>query len=687
MSNLIRLTAIASLFLAGLSYAKETTITRVDQLPVLKQEGQHATVSERVTARFTRSHYRQFDLDDAFSEKIFNRYLNVLDFSHNVLLVSDISKFADKTTKLDDELKSGQLDTAYDLYNYAQKRRFERLTYALTLLDKPMTFDGDDAIEVDRSKAPWPTSEEELDKLWFEKVKYDELNLKLAGKEWPEIKDILTKRYQSAIKRLSQAKSEDVFQSFINAFAREIDPHTSYLSPRNTEQFNTEMSLSLEGIGAVLQMEDDYTQINSLVAGGPAAKSKSIAVGDKIVGVGQQDKPMVDVIGWRLDDVVALIKGPKGSKVRLEILPAAKGAKSKTVVLTRERIRLEDRAVKMTLKTMGKKKVGVLDIPGFYVGLTEDVKTQLQKLTKQNVDSIIIDLRTNGGGALTEAVSLSGLFIPSGPVVQVRDNNGKIREDSDTDDIVYYKGPLVVLVDRFSASASEIFAAAMQDYGRALIVGEPTFGKGTVQQHRALNRIYDQMLRPDWPELGSVQYTIQKFYRINGGSTQRKGVTPDIIMPTGIDPVETGESFEDNALPWDSVDKATYTLLGDESRYIPTLKKNYDERIAKDPEFQFIMQDIARYKANKDKRSTISLNYAKREKESSEDDAIRLKRINDRLEREGKSKLKSLEDLPKDYKDADPYLDETVLIAVDLADLEKNDATPATPVETEKKIK
>ncbi|QBH96193.1 carboxy terminal-processing peptidase [Limnobaculum zhutongyuii] len=685
MSNLIRLTAIASLFLAGLSYAKETTITRVDQLPVLKQEGQHATVSERVTSRFTRSHYRQFDLDDAFSEKIFNRYLNVLDFSHNVLLASDIAKFADKKTKLDDELKSGQLDTAYDLYNYAQKRRFERLTYALTLLDKPMTFDGDDSIEVDRSKAPWPTSIEELDKLWYEKVKYDELNLKLAGKEWPEIKDILTKRYQSAIKRLSQAKSEDVFQSFINAFAREIDPHTSYLSPRNTEQFNTEMSLSLEGIGAVLQMEDDYTQINSLVAGGPAAKSKSIAVGDKIVGVGQQDKPMVDVIGWRLDDVVALIKGPKGSKVRLEILPAAKGAKSKTVVLTRERIRLEDRAVKMTLKTVGKKKVGVLDIPGFYVGLTEDVKTQLQKLTKQNVDSIIIDLRTNGGGALTEAVSLSGLFIPSGPVVQVRDNNGKIREDSDTDGIVYYKGPLVVLVDRFSASASEIFAAAMQDYGRALIVGEPTFGKGTVQQHRALNRIYDQMLRPDWPELGSVQYTIQKFYRINGGSTQRKGVTPDIIMPTGIDPVETGESFEDNALPWDSVDKATYSLLGDESRYIPILKKNYDERIAKDPEFQFIMQDIARYKANKDKRATISLNYAKREKESSEDDAIRLKRINDRLEREGKSKLKSLEDLPKDYKEADPYLDETVLIAVDLADLEKNDAAQATATAAVKK--
>ncbi|VFS59014.1 Tail-specific protease precursor [Leminorella grimontii] len=328
----------------------------------------------------------------------------------------------------------------------------------------------------------------------------------------------------------------------------------------------------------------------------------------------------------------------------------------------------------MTLKTVGKKKVGVLDIPGFYVGLTEDVKTQLQKLTHQNVDSIIIDLRGNGGGALTEAVSLSGLFIPSGPVVQVRDNNGKVREDSDTDGIVYYKGPLVVLVDRFSASASEIFAAAMQDYGRALIVGEPTFGKGTVQQHRALNRIYDQMLRPDWPDLGSVQYTIQKFYRINGGSTQRKGVTPDIVMPTGVDPAETGESFEDNALPWDSVAKAAYTMQGNEAQYVPTLIKDHDARIATNPEFQYIMQDLARYKANKDKRGSISLNLAKREKDSAEEDATRLTRINERLTHEGKKKLKSLEDLPKDYKEPDPYLDETVQIALDLASLEKANA-------------
>ena len=314
---------------------------------------------------------------------------------------------------------------------------------------------------------------------------------------------------------------------------------------------------------------------------------------------------MVDVIGWRLDDVVALIKGPKGSKVRLEILPAGKGTKTRTVTLTRERIRLEDRAVKMSVKTVGKEKVGVLDIPGFYVGLTDDVKVQLQKLEKQNVSSVIIDLRSNGGGALTEAVSLSGLFIPAGPIVQVRDNNGKVREDSDTDGQVFYKGPLVVLVDRFSASASEIFAAAMQDYGRALVVGEPTFGKGTVQQYRSLNRIYDQMLRPEWPALGSVQYTIQKFYRVNGGSTQRKGVTPDIIMPTGNEETETGEKFEDNALPWDSIDAATYVKSGDLTAFEPELLKEHNARIAKDPEFQNIMKDIARLRALADTGARI----------------------------------------------------------------------------------
>ncbi|HAI07056.1 MULTISPECIES: carboxy terminal-processing peptidase [Pantoea] len=676
MNTLFKIGLIAGLLLSGPSFGAEN-ITRADQIPQLHEDPQDPTVSERVTSRFTRSHYRQFDLNQDFSAKIFDRYLNMLDYSHNVLLASDVAQFASKKNLVGDELRSGKLDLFYDLYNLAQKRRFERYQYALTVLDRPMNFTGNDTIDIDRAKAPWPKDQSELNALWDAKVKYDQLSLKLAGKDEKEIREVLTKRYNFAIRRLAQSNSEDVFQLAMNAFAHEIDPHTNYLSPRNTEQFNTEMSLSLEGIGAVLQMDDDYTVINSMVAGGPAAKSKAITVGDRIVGVGQPGKPMEDVIGWRLDDVVAKIKGPKGSKVRLEVLPAGKGTKTRTVTLTREKIRLEDRAVKMSVRNVGKQKVGVLDIPGFYVGLTDDVKVQLQKLQKQNVDSVVIDLRTNGGGALTEAVSLSGLFIPSGPVVQVRDNNGRVRQDSDNDGVVYYKGPLVVLVDRFSASASEIFAAAMQDYGRAVIVGEPTFGKGTVQQYRSLNRIYDQMLRPEWPALGSVQYTIQKFYRINGGSTQRKGVTPDLLMPTGVEAAETGEKFEDNALPWDSINAATYVKSGDVKPLVPQLTRQHADRIAQDREFQYIMKDIARFNALKDKRNIVSLNLAQREKENHEDDASRLERINARYQAEGKKPLKNLDELPKDYKEPDPYLDETVKIANDLAQLDKSQ--PDTP--------
>ncbi|HDN2511364.1 TPA: carboxy terminal-processing peptidase [Providencia rettgeri] len=669
MNKLLKVALVVSLATFGSAIANTQAVAPVTaaQLPVLKQSAQHGTVSERVTSRFTRSHYRQFDLDNAFSGKIFDRYLNMLDFGHNVLLQSDVDRYAKDKGKVGQWLEDGKLDAFYDLYNLSQERRFERFKYALARLEQPIDLNATDSIEVDRSKSPWPKDKQELDRLWDQKVRYDWLNLKLSGKDDKEIKEKLTKRYNFALRRLTQAQSEDVFQLIVNSFAREIDPHTSYLSPRNTEQFNSEMSLSLEGIGAVLQQDDENTVINSLVAGGPAAKSKELKVGDKIIGVGQTGKPIVDVVGWRLDDVVALIKGPKGSQVRLEVVSDTKGAKPHIVTIVREQIRLEDRAVKLTIKQQGKDKVAVLDIPGFYVGLTNDVKTQLQNMAKDNVSALIIDLRGNGGGALTEAVSLSGLFIPKGPIVQVRDNNGQVRQDVDDDDVIYYKGPLVVLVDRFSASASEIFAAAMQDYGRALIVGEPTFGKGTVQQHRSLSRVYDQMLKPEWPSLGSVQYTIQKFYRVNGGSTQREGVTPDVVMPTGQDPAETGESFEDNALPWDSIPAANYSKVGDISPDLSAIKTKHLDRISQDREFNYIDEDIARYKVSKESKNLISLNYAERKKEDDEIEATKLKRINERNTKEGKPLLKKLEDLPKDYEAPDPYLDETVKMAVDLS--------------------
>ncbi|MGJ0623142.1 carboxy terminal-processing peptidase [Xenorhabdus bovienii] len=680
MNKLINLAFVLGLSFSGIGYANTANVIgsstingnnapviALSQLPDLKPEQQHSTVSKRIVSRFLRSHYRHFYLDVAFSGKVFDRYLNALDYGHNVFLASDIAQFAEQKGLLGKALENGDLRLPYALFNLMQKRRFERYQYVLSRLEQPVNLDGNDTFETERTKALWSTSVEELNKLWDAKIKSDWINLKLSGKDDKEIKEILTKRYRTHLKRLNQSKSEDVFQIIMMAFAREIDPHTSYLSPSNTEQFNSEMSLSLEGIGAVLQYDDEYIAIRSLVGGGPAAKSNLLKDGDKIIGVGQAGKPIVDVVGWRLEDVVTLIKGPKGSKVRLEIIPSTKGAKNHIVTLTRENIRLEDNAVKMSVKTVGKEKIGVLDIPSFYVGLTNDVKIQLQKLTKQGVSSIVIDLRSNGGGALTEAVSLSGLFISTGPIVQIRDNTGRIKQDSDTDEAIYYKGPLVVLVDGRSASASEIFAAVMQDYGRGLIVGDPTFGKGTVQNHRSLNRIYDQMLKPDWPEIGSVQYTVQKFYRVNGGSTQLKGVTPDILMPTAEEPADIGESQEDNALPWDSIQPASYPFSKVISASVPLLTQLHNQRIANAPEFKYIKQDIAYYKLIKARNGVYSLNYAQREKENKEYESIKLNRINERFKREGKKPLKSLDDLPKDYKGPDPYLDESVQIALDLA--------------------
>ena len=651
----------ASLWLAAASANAVEPKISLSDLPVLAPEAQHTTASKRVTSRLTRSHYKHFDLNDDFSKHIFTRYVEMLDYNKNVFTQADIDSFKDWSTQLDDQLKAGNNQIAFDVYNLSVKRRYERFKYALSLLDNEMTFDGDESIELDRSEEAWPKNEAELNELWRKRVKYDELNLKLTGKEWPEIKETLVKRYNNALKRLSQTHSEDVFQLYINAFARSIDPHTSYLSPRSADQFQTEMNLSLEGIGAVLQMTDDYTVIRSLVAGGPASNSKQLAEGDRIIGVGQDGEDVVDVIGWRLDDVVQLIKGPKGTKVNLQILPEGKDAKAQIITLVRDKIRLEDRAVKSELIEKDGKKIGVLEVPSFYVGLAKDTDKLITELKQKGVQGIIVDLRNNGGGALTEATALSGLFITSGPVVQVRDSYGRVNVNSDTDGKISYDGPMTVLINRYSASASEIFAAAMQDYGRAIILGENSYGKGTVQQHRSLNHIYDLFDN----ELGYVQYTIQKFYRINGGSTQNRGVAPDIAYPTPILPAETGESVEDNALPWDSIDKAKYKELRRNKDLIAKLRTEHKARVAKDLEFHFIDQDIAKYKAEKDD-NTLSLNEQVREQQSKEADESKLSRINQRQKEQGKPAYKSLDDVPKDYQEPDAYLDESVSVMVDM---------------------
>ncbi|MGR5094813.1 carboxy terminal-processing peptidase [Vibrio maritimus] len=651
----------ASLWLAASSaHALEAKYEK-SEIPTLAPEVQHETASKRVTSRFTRSHYKHFTLDDEFSKAIFTRYLEMLDYNRNIFTQADIDKFGAWSTKLDDQLKAGNNQIAFDVYNLSMQKRYDRFAYALSLLDKEMKFDVDEAITLDRSEAAWPKDEAELDELWRKRVKYDALNLKLTGKDWDEIKETLGKRYNNAIKRLTQSHNEDAFQIYMNAFAREVDPHTSYLSPRSAEQFQSEMNLSLEGIGAVLQLTDDYTVIRSLVAGGPASKSKQLGEGDKIIGVGQDGEDIVDVIGWRLDDVVQLIKGPKGTKVKLQILPDGKDAKATVVEIVRDKIRLEDRAVKSEVFEKDGKKIGVLEVPSFYVGLSKDTDKLITELKEKGVDGIIVDLRNNGGGALTEATAMSGLFIESGPVVQVRDSYGRVNVNSDTDGKISYQGPLTVLVNRYSASASEIFAAAMQDYGRAIVLGENSFGKGTVQQHRSLNHIYDLFDK----ELGYVQYTIQKFYRIDGGSTQNKGVVPDIAFPTAVDPAETGESVEDNALPWDSIDKAKYPVLQRNDELIAKLTEAHEKRIATDMEFGFIAEDIAKYKAEKDDK-TLSLSEAARKQESDDNDTRRLDRVNQRQKAAGEKPFEALDDIPKDYEVPDAYLDEAVAITVDM---------------------
>ncbi|WP_394250864.1 carboxy terminal-processing peptidase [Vibrio profundi] len=656
-----KLTLIAaSLWLAASAQALEAKLNK-DDLPVLAPEIQHETASKRVTSRFTRSHYKHFNLNDDFSQAIFNRYIEMLDYNRNIFTQADIDSFKERSISLDEQLKSGNNQVAFDVYNLSMQKRFERFQYALSLLDNEIKFDVDESIELDRSEAAWPANLEEVNELWRKRVKYDALNLKLTGKEWLEIQEVLEKRYNNAMKRITQSHNEDAFQLYMNAFAREVDPHTSYLSPRNAEQFQSEMNLSLEGIGAVLQMTDDYTVIRSLVAGGPASNSKQLGEGDRIVGVGQDGEEIVDVIGWRLDDVVQLIKGPKGTKVKLQILPDGKDAKSHVVTIVRDKIRLEDRAVKSEVIEQDGRKIGVLEVPSFYVGLSKDTDKLITELKQKGVEGIIVDLRNNGGGALTEATALSGLFIEKGPVVQVRDSYGRVKVNSDTDGEISYQGPLTVLVNRYSASASEIFAAAMQDYGRAIVLGENSFGKGTVQQHRSLNHIYDLFDK----ELGYVQYTIQKFYRINGGSTQNKGVVPDIAYPTPIEPADTGESVEDNALPWDSIDKAKYEVLQRNEAEIASLTEKHQKRIANDMEFNFIADDILKYKADKDDNK-LSLSEKIRQQESDEADVLRLERINLRQKAAKEDLYASLDDVPKDYEVPDAYLNESVSIMIDM---------------------
>ena len=599
-------------------------------------EAQAAQLSARFLTRF---HYAAQPLDDAMSARIYDAYLKLLDGEKVFFTQVDIAKFAPLKTQLDDAIWNRNLTAPFTIFNVYVQRAVERMTYARSLLQKGFDFSTNESYTFDRKDVAWPKDQAELDDLWRKRTMNDWLRLKLAGKPDADIRKTLDKRYASYIERVKQLDGEDAFQSFMTAYAETTDPHTDYLGPRAAENFDISMKLSLEGIGAVLQARDDYTQIRELVPAGPAAKSGKISVGDRIVGIAQGDKgAFVDVIGWRLDDVVNLIRGKKDTTVRLEILPADAGldGKHEVVALVRKKVSIEESAAKKKIVDIKDgnvtRKIGVIELPTFYADFgarsegdknfksaTRDVAKLLGELKAAGVQGIVMDLRNNGGGSLSEANSMTGLFIDTGPVVQVRDAKGQIDVQGDDDPGMAWSGPLAVLVNRGSASASEIFTAAIQDYHRGLIIGEPTFGKGTVQNLVDLDRFARH--DGDKAQFGELKMTIAEFFRINGGSTQLKGVTPDIEFPKNGDEKDFGESTYDNALKWTQIAPAKYQPVADLSAYLAPLRQMHDARVAKSPAWKLMLDELAQYKMMRAKTS-ISLNFAQREAERKQQDAM-----------------------------------------------------------------
>ncbi|MDE2273115.1 MAG: carboxy terminal-processing peptidase, partial [Gammaproteobacteria bacterium] len=613
-------------------------------LPALSPLPRETLVDQAVAGILERYHYNKAPLDQALSQLIFAHYLQNLDPNRSYFLQSDIDRFAPYRDTLDDAIRTGNLRPAFAMYNVYQERVQQRIQYALGLLAKEPDFKVKESFVYDRSKAPWAADVTQLDDLWRKRVKNDALGLLLAGKTWPQTVDILRKRYQNIEYRTRQIAPADVFDLFMNSYTLSLDPHTNYFSPDQSQEFQIQMSLKLQGIGAALTSEGEYTRVDQVIPGGPAARSKQLHPDDRITGVAQGDKgDMVDVVGWRLDDVVQLIRGPKGSVVRLQILPAGAppGSAEKVIRLIRDTVKLEAQAAHKSVITVtrtGRKyKIGVVTVPAFYsdfegrmegeanyTSTTRDVRKLLLELEAEHVDGVIIDLRNNGGGALDEAIRLTGLFIPHGPVVQIRHRDGKIDVLDDDDSSVVYRGPLAVLVNRFTASASEIFAGAIQDYHRGLIVGSNTYGKGTVQTLFDLNRIV-----PGNQDAGQVKLTVDKFYRVSGASTQRKGITPDITLPSNIDPREFGEDTQDDALPWDQIAAADYLPLHlGLATALPKLEKLHAERIAHSPAWALYLDGL-RLLAQERAEKSVPLWLAAREVQRMDRDRQSLVLAND----------------------------------------------------------
>jgi carboxyl-terminal processing protease len=636
----LTLTLLSALVLAGTDAALRAPARAASILPpgALVPTDDQRDVARKIGQILEETHYSREVIDDSFSRQVYHQYLEGLDPEHSFFLAGDVQQFSVYQDKFDDMIHTGDVDPGFLIFDRFKQRNRERMEYSIGLLKSQPDLNTTATYDFDRDHAPWPTTEAEMDQLWKKRVTNDVLALMLAGKTWPQAADILRKRYQTVIESVDQVKSEDVFEDLMNAYARTYDPHTTYFSPVNSEEYRIQMSLNYEGIGASLQVIDNYVTVMNVIAGGPAAVSGTLKTNDRITAVGQGSTgPFTDVEGWRIDDVVDLIRGKAGTAVRLQVLPAGAtpGSKEKTLQFVRNKVTLEAQEAQSKLKTVtdhGRTyKIGIITVPSFYEDIaaqssgdpnyrstTRDVLRLLEKLEDQHIDGLVLDLRDDGGGWVPEATALTGLFTPHGPVVQLRDRSGHIEVLDDPEQAPAYTGPLAVLVNRFSASASEIFAGAIQDYHRGVIIGQNTFGKGTVQNLVPLDRWSDQ------PDDGQLTVTIGKFYRVTGESTQHRGVVPDVMLPSPIDPKDVGEASQPDSLPWDRISGVPFKTSNDLAAVPPIGQLDADEiaRAGHDPNYQWLVADINAI-AGLRAQHTVSLNLtARREERAREDKAL-----------------------------------------------------------------
>ena len=684
----------------------------VEGIPNIKPDEQQSLVCKEIVALIENYNYKKITINDSISSVILDKYINKLDPYRSYFLASDIKDFDQFRTTLDDAFRVGDLSAPFYIFNVYSKRYNETLDYAIAHIKDKYDFNQNDSYVFDREKMPWVTSTTELNDIWKKRVKYELINLNIAGTDQAKNTETLIKRYKSLKSQSEKLNNQDVFQTIMDAFTEAIDPHTNYFNPTNAQAFNEDMARSFEGIGARLKLENDVLKIDEVIPGGPAFKSKLINAGDRIIGVAQGNGEFEDIIGWRIDNSVAKIKGPKGTKVRLKIIPVGKDMSAKPVIieLNRERIVMEDQSAKKEVKTIqsnGKPyKIGIITVPGFYADFkaanagdpnykstTRDVKLLIDTLkNRDKVDAIVMDLRANGGGSLVEAIDLTGLFIDKGPVVQVKDLKGSVEVSEDQKPGVAWDGPFGVMVDRLSASASEIFAGAIQDYGRGIIIGTQTYGKGTVQSSIDLNKLVNPSIlqrlaslvqkgpvssgaavktgKDGAPiQLGQINLTMAKFYRVNGSSTQHKGVMPDIVLPSFYPMDKIGEDTETSALPWDEVQKSNFIPVNNVTAVKPELIKLHEERMKKSLDYKSLIQDIADMK-KRDLETSVTLNENKLKAERDSLEAKSLEKLNMLRASRGLPAVKKGDKIKKD-ENFDFFEDESMHVMADLIQLKK----------------